>query len=197
MTQERDESSTGRGFKVVDRRRFTEDGAVRAGVEHRPAAPAVPAAAPAAPVAPAPSAASVVAAAPAVAAPTDEAPAAPVAAAAPKGHPDAHRPEVSAQLRGLLQSLYQQALLQLGVIPWPHTGRAELQIEEARDTLDLITALRIKTDGNLSEEEVTLFETVIYEVRMMYTERTNEMARMMRNAATQGGPAASGLGKLK
>lgn len=197
MTQERDESSTGRGFKVVDRRRFTEDGAARAGVEQRPVTPIIPAVTPTAPVAPATTAASAVAAAPVASAPALEASTTPVAAAAPKGHPDAHNPEISAQLRGLLQSLYQQALLQLGVIPWPHTGRAELQIEEARDTLDLIAALRIKTDGNLSEEEVTLFETVIYEVRMMYTERTNEMARMMRNAAAQGGPAASGLGKLK
>ena len=178
MSSER-EQEPGKGFKVVDRRRFTEQGDERDSPDIRPPAPTLP------PVAAAPA----------------EAPAAndkvkPAAQMAGKGEAAKAKPEAEEDDTGgltltmFLQSLTQQALMQLGLIPWPHTRQRELQLDQARDTIDVLSLLRSKTKGNLTDEEEQLFETIMYELRMSYVEVTNAIAQ----GGLKGGPAMVGPG---
>ena len=156
-----------KSFKVVDRRRFHEDGSTREGPDVAPEAPVR--------VDPPPKP---------VEAPKAAAPAPALDkldtldALGAKQPPPA---EEAAAPNGLtfsifLQSLAQQALMQLGLIPWPH-GQRELHLEQARDTIDILQLLKAKTKGNLNVEENQLMDTVVYELKMSWVEVQQAIAR--------------------
>ena len=159
MSQER-EIEKKVSFKVVDRRRFTEEGEERSGpdVVKEDRAPAAPPAAAQAAAPPQPKTA------PAEKAGDKKAP--PTAAASDSG----------LTFSMFLQSLAQQALMQMGLIPWPH-GQRELHIDQARDTIDIVGLLKHKTEGNRTAEEKQLMDTVVYELKMSFLEVQQAIAR--------------------
>jgi hypothetical protein len=160
--QEAEKAEKKSAFKVVDRRRFTDDGDERTGPDVAPDVPVrhdVQKAPP--PGAPAPSPAAQKAAPPA-AAPAPSAP----GAAAPAAD-EALPPGLSFAV--FLQSLAQQALMQLGLIPWPH-GQRELALDQARDTIDVLTLLKVKTKGNLNAEEQGLMDNILHELKLSFVE---------------------------
>ncbi len=65
-------------------------------------------------------------------------------------------------------SLASSALMQLGEIPNPDTGKTELHLELARHTIDVLEMLNSKTRGCLTEEEKTLLSDILHEVKMKY-----------------------------
>lgn len=68
-------------------------------------------------------------------------------------------------------SLSTSALYQMGVVPDPETGQKAPQNRAiARHTIDTLEMLQEKTRGNLSAEEVKLFESLLYELRMRFVE---------------------------
>jgi len=69
-----------------------------------------------------------------------------------------------------LLSLHTSALIHLGVLPDPMSGEEHLNLEIARQNIDLLEILKAKTRGNLSEEEDKLLENILYELRMAYLE---------------------------
>ncbi|MBI3323113.1 MAG: DUF1844 domain-containing protein [Candidatus Omnitrophica bacterium] len=71
-----------------------------------------------------------------------------------------------------LSSLSMQAMVALGEIPHPSTNLAAENLEQARYFIDLLGMLQEKTKGNLSQEEESLLEGVLYELRMKYVSRT-------------------------
>ena len=148
-------------FKVVDRRRFTDEGDQRTG-------PDVPTGDP---VRKDPPPVVAAAAAPAVGLADDV-----NAAAAPAPAPPDAGPPGALNLSMFLQSLAQQGLMQMGLIPWPH-GQRELALEQARDTVDIIEMLKAKTKGNLTAEEQKLMDTVVYELKMSFVEVQQAIAR--------------------
>jgi hypothetical protein len=82
----------------------------------------------------------------------------------------------------LIESFYMTALLQLGAIRQEGEPPA-VDIIGARQTIDSINVLQEKTKGNLSEQEQTLLQNVLFELRMAWIEVTNALA----NAATKPG----------
>lgn len=162
-----------KGFKVVDRRRFNEDGTTREGPDVAPEAarpePAK-AAPPASPAAPPKAAAPT----PAAEAPQAQPPAGQKAEAPGKPTPEEAPGGLTFAI--FIQSLAQQALMQLGLIPWPH-GQRELHLEQARDTIDILQLLKAKTKGNLNAEETQLMDTIVYELKMSWVEVQQAIAR--------------------
>ena len=65
-------------------------------------------------------------------------------------------------------SLNSSALVQLGIIEDPATGKKEKNAPLAKQTIDLIGMLQEKTQGNLTEDESQLLVHVLYDLRMMY-----------------------------
>ena len=61
-----------------------------------------------------------------------------------------------------VSSLGVQALVQLGQIPDQATGKAEVDLVQARRTISLIEMLRDKTLGNLDEQELKLMDETLY-----------------------------------
>lgn len=70
-----------------------------------------------------------------------------------------------------LVGLSTQALMLLGDIPDPQTGRPQQDLIGAQQLIDIIGMLELKTRGNLDREEAQLIEAVLYELRMKYVER--------------------------
>lgn len=70
-------------------------------------------------------------------------------------------------------SLATAALYQLGALPDPASGRpAEADPLVARQTLETLEMLREKTQGNLTEEERKLIDSLLYDLRLRYVELT-------------------------
>lgn len=65
-------------------------------------------------------------------------------------------------------SLYSSALVQLGEIPDPATGKSTKDLCIAKQTIDMIAMLEKKTSGNLDPEEEKLMKSLLHELRMTY-----------------------------
>jgi Domain of unknown function (DUF1844) len=134
------ESKPAGGFKVTDRRSFTDDAGAGQDAGAREDAPAAPPN-----VAHAPGAAGVSAEAPVAAFP-------PV---------DFHT---------FVLSLGSSALLHLGEIENPNDGVSQKDLPLAKHTIDILVMLEEKTKGNLSTAEERLMESLLYDLRLRYVE---------------------------
>ncbi len=98
------------------------------------------------------------------------------------GKPEDAAPEADEQPAGgalptvdfssLCLSLGTSALYHLGVVGDPETG-AKAPAPDlllARQTIDILEMLQVKTQGNLEAEEARLLEGMLYELRMRFVE---------------------------
>ncbi len=85
------------------------------------------------------------------------------------------RPELpKIDLSTFILSLSTSALYQMGVMEGPDGGKLEEPNRAlAQQTIDTLEMLRDKTRGNLDEEEMKLFDSLLYELRMRFVS-TNE-----------------------
>lgn len=74
-----------------------------------------------------------------------------------------------------LLTYYTQGLVLLGEVPNPYTNKKEEDVDAARHTIDVLSMLEQKTKGNLTKEEQQLLENVIYELRMKFMAKTNQI----------------------
>jgi len=72
----------------------------------------------------------------------------------------------------LINAMAQPALLYLGEIPHPATGKPTLDLEGARLQIDMLDLLRVKCRGNLTPQEDNLLESVLHQLRMRYVARS-------------------------
>jgi hypothetical protein len=76
----------------------------------------------------------------------------------------------------VIQSLYMQALMQLGGAA--ATGQQpKVDILGARQTIDMVAILAEKTKGNLTDAESKLLDTALFELHMGFLEVTQALAR--------------------
>jgi hypothetical protein len=137
-----------RGFKVEDRRRFSDSGDPRP--EREEAAPQTEAP-PTGPTA-------------------AERPAANAATAAERHQ--LHEPKpLEMNFSTFILSLSTQALAHLGEIPNPIDNQTTLDLAAAKQLIDILGLLRDKTKGNLDQTETGLLDSVLYDLRLKYVER--------------------------
>lgn len=65
-------------------------------------------------------------------------------------------------------SLSTTAMYHFGDFPDPVTNKGERNLPAAKQTIDILSILRTKTEGNLDEEEKQLLDKMLYELRMRY-----------------------------
>jgi hypothetical protein len=75
-------------------------------------------------------------------------------------------PEVN--FSSFLLSLSSSVLLHLGEIPDPQSGGKKKDLALAKQSIDILTLLKEKTEGNLTEEEKNLLENLLYDLRMRF-----------------------------
>ena len=67
-------------------------------------------------------------------------------------------------------SLSTQALMHLGEIPNPMSGKSETDVPVAKQMIDILGMLQEKTRGNLDAGEERLVEDILFDLRMKYVE---------------------------
>lgn len=157
-----EEEQEKKGFRIVDKRRFNSEGEARADAPERPEPPPQPAP------------------------PPRQAPPAQRADARGPAAPPAEEPQPrrEQQQRGggmdfisFVASLATQALAALGALPEARAQGMPVSIEMAREYIEIIAMLQDKTRGNLSREEDAALQRVMTELRMVYVEVTQRIAK--------------------
>lgn len=65
-------------------------------------------------------------------------------------------------------SLNASALVHLGVIEDPVSGKAEKNLPMAKQTIDILSMLQEKTSGNLTTDEEAMLKSILYDLRILY-----------------------------
>lgn len=107
--------------------------------------------------------------------PSERAPAADPASAPPPAEvlgprivgPSGTAPE-GPDLRGLFIMLASSALVNLGEAADPATGERLLDLEQAKEAIDLLALLRVKTNGNRTDQESHLLEEMLYDLQLRF-----------------------------
>ena len=134
-----EEKQEKRGFKVEDRRRFSESG------ETRPAAP---------------DSHQTGAGAASDAPPTAD-------TSAPRS---VEAPPMDLNFSTFVISLSTQALMHLGEIVNPISGKIDADVPAAKQMIDMLGMIREKTSGNLNANEARLMQDILFDLRMKYVE---------------------------
>ena len=158
-------------FKVVDRRLFTEDGELRKDAVDRERREDEAAAK----VASAPKAKDAAAGAPLTITPPLDAGAGAELDAAEAA--EEVRPSRGFQM--LVDFLTRNAAAMLGGMADPRTGQAYVDIEGAREMIDMLDALREKTRGNLAKVDDELLLEVIGSLKLTFMEMSKAAAAAM------------------
>jgi hypothetical protein len=154
-------------FRVIDRRLFNAEGEIREEVlreeKQKPAAePEIAASKNAAP----PAGSGIPATAPPLAAPE-----------APPAVPSSRGFEM------LVNFVAQNAAMLLGAYPDPRTGQAMLDLEGARELVDMLVALRDASRGNLSADDDRLLLDVLGSLQLSFMEMTKAAAKAVQEKA--------------
>ncbi len=67
-------------------------------------------------------------------------------------------------------SIASAAMMGLGLAPRPDSGKQEVDLELARQNIDLLELIQKKTTNNLTPDEEKLMERVLFEVRSKFLE---------------------------
>lgn len=134
-------------FKVTDRRLFNADGSLR---DDAQIAAATTAPAPEFNAAPAPAAS-----------PAPE-PVAQFAADDPNQMPE------QTMFNEFLMGIASSAFIYLGLVEHPATGRPQVDVMAAKESIDMLAMLREKTKGNLTRGEEKFFDELLADLRMQF-----------------------------
>jgi hypothetical protein len=75
----------------------------------------------------------------------------------------------------VIESIFVSALIQLGLYP-PGTETRRVDIIGARQSIDSLEILLEKTKGNLTDNEKTMLQGVLFQLRMAFVETINHVA---------------------
>ena len=135
------------GFRVADRRKFTEEGELRDSAKEAPSGSASPAGAPGEARGREPAGDS---------------------ASPPIVGQDSR--ESKMDFPTLVLSLTTTAMLQMGLVPDPATQKVEKNLPAARQTIDILEILQEKTQGNLRPDETRLLDRCLHDLKMSFVE---------------------------
>ena len=71
-----------------------------------------------------------------------------------------------------LLSLGSSAFVHLGDAPHPESGSTQENLILAKQTIDLLGLLEVKTKGNLTADEEKLLENLLMDLRLRYVQKT-------------------------
>jgi hypothetical protein len=74
-------------------------------------------------------------------------------------------------------SLVQSTMVHLGEAPNPETGSKNLNLGLARDTIDVLNMLKEKTEGNRTEDETRMLNTLLHEIRTKFLTASGSYSR--------------------
>lgn len=110
-------------------------------------------------------------------------------------------PEQGELFTYLVSTFYSSAFMQMGKMANPVTNKVEKDMEQAQFSIDLLDMLKEKTQGNLTDQESTLLDRAIKELKMNYMEEkkkeTKEAAEKSESGEKQEETAGEGSKEKK
>ncbi len=76
--------------------------------------------------------------------------------------------KIEATFSTLVMSLGSSALMSLGLVPDPSTGKTKVDKNIAKFNIDLLIMLKEKTKGNISEEELAALDSILSDLQMKF-----------------------------
>jgi hypothetical protein len=137
------------GFKVDDRRKFTEDGQLRDSVEEAFAGAGSPSGA-------------------------DQG-REKVAESTSPPVVGQDSQDFKMDFRTVVLSLATTALLQMGLAPNPENRKVEKDLPAARQTIEILDVLKEKTQGNLNPEETRLLDQCLHDLKMSFVQNSRRV----------------------
>lgn len=77
----------------------------------------------------------------------------------------------------IVTTIAQQAMVSMGILPNPGTGKSVFLMKQATYLIDSIDVILKKTEGNRTEEETRTISGVMSELRMLYVKALEEKNR--------------------
>ena len=74
-----------------------------------------------------------------------------------------------------IESLVLQAYMSLGMLRSPYQGQVAVDLQAARQLIDILTMLSEKTQGNLTEEESEFLASHLAELKLAYVQRSKQI----------------------
>ncbi len=65
------------------------------------------------------------------------------------------------------------ATIHLGLSPDPNTGKVEIDLNRAKDLIDILDTLRDKTKGNLTDDEEKVMDETLSNLKMLYVKASS------------------------
>ncbi|NOZ07915.1 MAG: DUF1844 domain-containing protein [FCB group bacterium] len=98
---------------------------------------------------------------------------------------------------GLISSLSSQAYMQMGKLKNPVTDKIERDLQGASLSIDIISMLKEKSAGNLSDEEQHYIDHTLKELRLNFVAEKDkpEPAQDQESPASDGGEDKAGVDK--
>jgi hypothetical protein len=72
----------------------------------------------------------------------------------------------------MVTSLQAAAMMQMGKIMNPQTGKIDRSMGHAQNTIDILAMMKHKMEGNLSKPEQDYLDHILFELRMNFVEET-------------------------
>jgi hypothetical protein len=85
-------------------------------------------------------------------------------------------PMPQASFEMLLTTLATEALVALGQVPHPATGKTEVHRNQAKFLIDTVDILKQKTAGNLSTSEQQVLDSLLHQLRMVFVQTASAPA---------------------
>ncbi len=92
-------------------------------------------------------------------------------------------PKPSRAIEMLINFLAQNAAMLLGAYPDPRSGQAMVDLDGARELIDMLDALREATRGNLAADNERLLLDVLGSLKLSFMEMTKAAAKAMQEKA--------------
>jgi len=89
--------------------------------------------------------------------------------AAASAIPDQELPEVTFGV--IVSGFMMEALVSMGELEHPISKKKEEDLRHAKFVIDTLGILKDKTNGNLSKDETSLLESVLYDLRMRFMKK--------------------------
>jgi len=81
---------------------------------------------------------------------------------------------------------FQQAAFQhMGKLPNPMTGKVERDINQARLAIDMLDMLKVRTKGNLPEDEAQIFDHILRELKLNFVDELDKEKKAAEGQAAQ------------
>jgi hypothetical protein len=96
----------------------------------------------------------------------------------------AHAQAIPASFELLVTTFVTEAMVALGQLPHPVTGKQEFDPAHARFAIDMLEVIADKTKGNLTPAEERALQDVLHQLRMAFVATSSQQSATVENAAS-------------